>query len=152
MNNKLSLELIWWVATAVVVSVVMFPIWKDFSNFPFQITNIVFIISFITFTRYAFLLKHTFISNTLYPKIGFILASLVIIGTLIAQMQGFNIWIDSGSPDNLLKTLSESKRIALLDYIKSEYILFTVGSIVAAVLLAGRLLVSIWRLRNRGRA
>ena len=152
MNNKLKLELVWWVATAVVVGVVMFPIWKDFSNFPFQIANIAFILCFITFTRYAFLLKHTYIAHTLYPKIGFILASFVVVGTLLTHMQTFNIWIDSGAPDNLLKSLSETKRNALLAYIKSEYVFFAVGSMVAAVVLAGRLLVSIWRLRNRGQA
>jgi hypothetical protein len=152
MNTKLSLELVWWVATAVVVSVVMFPIWKDFPSFPFHITNIVCIISFITFTRYAFLLKHTFIANTLYPKIGFILATLVIVGTLLTQMQTFNVWIDSGGTENVLKSVSEKKRMSLLEYIKSEFLLFAVGSMIAAVVLAGRLLVSIWRLRNRGQA
>jgi hypothetical protein len=152
MNNKLTLELVWWVATAVVVGVVMFPMWKDFPDFPFRMANIAFIICFITFTRYAFLLKHTFIADKLYPKIGFILVSFVVVGTLLTHMQAFNVWIDSGFPDNSLQKMSERKRISLLEYIKSEYLLFAVGSIISVVLLAGRLLVSIWRLRNRGKA
>jgi hypothetical protein len=151
MNNKLTLELVWWLATVVILGVVMFPIWKDFPNFPFQITNIVYIICFITFTRYAFLLKHTFIANTLYPKMAFILGTLVIVGTLLTQMQAFNIWIDSGLPDGLLKGITEKRRTSVLEYIKSEYLLFAVGSMIAAVVLAGRLLISIWRLRNRGK-
>jgi hypothetical protein len=152
MNNKLVLELVWWVATAVVVAVVMFPIWKDFPNFPFQMANIASVTCFVTFTRYAFLLKHTYIADKLYPKIGFILASFVVVGTLLAYMQGFNVWIDSGLPDGALQAITEKKRISLLEYIKSEYLLFAVGSIISVVLLAGRLLVSIWRLRNRGKA
>jgi hypothetical protein len=134
-----------------VVGVVMFPIWRDFPSFPFQLTNIAFIICFITFTRYAFLLKHTFIAETLYPKVGFILATMIIVGTLLTQMQTFNIWIDSGGTENVAKSLSESKRMSLLEYIKSEYLLFAVGGIIAAVVLAGRLLISIWRLRNRNK-
>jgi hypothetical protein len=152
MNNKLTLELVWWVATAVVVSVVMFPIWKDFPNFPFQMANIGSVVCFVTFTRYAFLLKHTFLADKLYPKIGFILVSFVVVGTLLAYMQSFNVWIDSGLPDGALQSITEKKRISLLEYIKSEYLLFAVGSIISVVLLAGRLLVSIWRLRNRGKA
>jgi hypothetical protein len=151
MNKKIQLEALWWVVTAVIVSVVMFPIWKDFWDFKFNITNIVYVVCFVTFTRYAFLLKHTLIAKFLYWKVVFILCSLALCGILMVQMQDFNVWYDNGDPDILLKTVKEeSKRPALLDYIKTEFVFFAVASVISAFYLAARLLVSIWRLRNRG--
>ena len=72
MNNRITLELVWWLVTAVIVAVIMFPIWKDFPEFKFQITNIAFIICFVTFVRYAFFLKHTFLAKFQLFKIVFV--------------------------------------------------------------------------------
>jgi hypothetical protein len=149
-NNKVLLELVWWLVTLVILTVIMFPIWRNFPDFRFGITNCAFIICFITFTRYAFLLKYTFLANWEKGKIGFVLCAFAIAGILLVQMQDFNVWFDNGDPDVLLKTVKkESIRPSLLEYIKTEFILFAVASSISAFLLAGRLLFSIWRLRNR---
>jgi hypothetical protein len=151
MNKKLQLELVWWVTTAVILGVVMFPIWKDYPQFPFQTMNIIYVVCFVTFTRYAFLLKYTFLAHLEKTKIAFILFSLAIIGFLILQIQDFNIWFDNGNPDHLLYNVKQSRRESLLVYIKSEYIFFAIASVAASIILSGRLLISIWRLRNRNK-
>jgi hypothetical protein len=149
--KKLLLELVWWITTAVIIVVVMFPIWKDYPQFPFQTMNIVYILCFVTFTRYAFLLKHTFLAYLEKTKIAIVLFTLAIVGILTIQIQDFNVWYDNGDPDQLLYTVKQTKRESLLTYIKSEYLFFAIGSIPAAIVLSGRLLVSIWRLRNRNK-
>ena len=152
-KNKIQLEIVGWIFTLVILSVVMFPIWKDFSDFRFNLTNCVYVLCFITFTRYTFLLKHTFIAHWEKGKIAFVLCVFALAGILMVQMQDFNVWYDNGDPDVLLKTVKkESIRPSLLEYIKTEFILFAVASIIAAFALAARLLVSVWRLRNRGKA
>lgn len=151
-KNKVLLELVWWVVTAVILTVVMFPIWKNFPDFKFNITNIAYVVCFVTFTRYAFLLKHTFLSEWEKGKIAFVLCVFAIAGILLVQMQDFNVWYDNGDPDSLLKTVKNvAQRPSLLEYIKTEFILFAVASAISAFALAGRLLVSVWRLRNRGK-
>lgn len=152
-KDKVLFEVVWWIITAVILSVVMFPIWKDFPQFPFNITNIIYVVCFITFTRYAFFLKHTFMATWQNGKIAFVLCVFAISGILMVQLQDFNVWYDNGDPDILLKTVKkEHVRPNLLEYIRTEYLFFAVASSISAFLLAGRLLVSVWRLKNRGKA
>ncbi len=152
-SNKILFEAIWWVITAVMVTVVMYPIWTSFPAYKFNGVNIATIVLFVTFARYTFFLQYTFLATLQKAKIGFILFTVAIVATLMTQIQSFNVWIDGGDPDILLDSVGNAaKRESLLNYIKSEYLFFVVAAIVSAVFLSLRLLVSIWRLRNRGKA
>ena len=147
---KLLLEGIWWLVTAIIVSLVMYPIWSNFPEFKFNVVNIVNITAFVTFTRYIFLLKYTFIAKMEKVKIGFVLFTLMIVIAITTQIQSFNVWIDGGDPDVLLSSVGKSSvRESLLNYIKSEFLFFAVGAVVASAFLAGRLLMSVWRTRNK---
>ena len=145
----LAIEGISLLMTAVVVGVVMYPIWTQFPEFKFQWTNVIYIVAFLTFTRYTFLLRYTFLAQAQNVKIGFILLTLMIILGLTTQIQDFNVWIDAGDPERLMPLVPISKRDGLLSYIKSEFLFFAVGAIVASVFLAGRLMQSVWRTRNK---
>ena len=145
----LAIEGISLLMTAVVVVVVMYPIWTQFPEFRFQWTNVLYIVAFLTFTRYTFLLRYTFLAKAQNVKIGFILLTLIIILGLVTQIQDFNVWIDAGDPERLMPLVPQSKRDGLLSYIKSEFLFFAVGAVVASAFLAGRLLMSVWRTRNK---
>ena len=145
----LAIEGVSLLMTAVVVVVVMYPIWTQFPEFKFQWTNVLYIIAFLTFTRYTFLLRYTFLAKAQNVKIGFILLTLIIILGLVTQIQDFNVWIDAGDPERLMPLVPQSKRDGLLNYIKSEFLFFAVGAVVASAFLAGRLLMSVWRTRNK---
>ena len=148
---KLLLEGIWWFITAIIVSLVMYPIWSNFPEFKFNVVNIVNITAFVTFTRYIFLLKYTFIAKMEKVKIGFVLFTLMIVIAITTQIQSFNVWIDGGDPDVLLSSVGKSSaRESLLNYIKSEFLFFVIAAIISAIVLAGRLMVSVWSVRNRG--
>ena len=149
---KVLLEVIWWLITAVIVGAVMYPIWTNFPDFQFNVVNIANIVAFVTFTRYTFFLQYTFLAQYEKAKIAFVLFTLMIIITITTQIQSFNVWIDGGDPDVLLGSVGKAEmRESLLNYIKSEFLFFIVGAIVAAVFLSGRLMISVWRLRNRGK-
>ncbi len=152
-KNKILLEIIWWLITAVMVIIIMYPIWANFPAYKFNMINIISIVAFITFTRYTFFLKYTFLAPLQKAKIAFVLFTIAIVATLMTQIQSFNVWIDGGDPDILLQSVGKTDmREPLLNYIKSEYVFFVVAAIVSALFLSGRLLVSVWRLRNRGKA
>jgi hypothetical protein len=151
-SNKILLEAIWWVVTAIIVTVVMYPIWTNFPAYKFNGVNIATIVLFITFARYTFFLKYTFLATLQYAKIGFVLVTIAIVATLMTQIQSFNVWIDGGDPDVLLESVGNAaNRESLLNYIKSEFLFFVVAASISALFLSGRLLISIWRLRNRGK-
>ena len=145
----LAIEGISFLMTIVVVVTVMYPIWTQFPEYKFNGTNIVYIVAFLTFTRYTFLLRYSFLATQQNVKIGFILFTLIIILGLVTQIQDFNVWIDAGDPERLMPLVPQSKRDGLLSYIKSEFLFFAVGAVVASVFLAGRLMQSVWRMRNK---
>lgn len=116
--------------------------------FPYQQTNILYVVAFITFARYAFFLKYTFLADAGYVKIGFILCTLSLIAWLVFSMQDFQIWREQGDLDKMLPNVSYEKRESILAYLKSEFVFFAVGSIVAALFLSGRLFFSFRRDRS----
>ena len=109
-SNKILLEAIWWVVTAVIVTVVMYPIWTNFPAYKFNGVNIATIVLFVTFARYTFFLKYTFLATWQYAKIGFVLVTIAIVATLMTQIQSFNVWIDGGDPDILLDSVGNAAK------------------------------------------
>ncbi|MFK8102289.1 MAG: hypothetical protein AB8G15_07190, partial [Saprospiraceae bacterium] len=148
---SLRLELLWWLVTAIIVFVVIYPILSKIENYPFLVINTMFVIIFITLTRYMFLLKHTFIAHNEKIKVALIVLCLPIIFYLISELYNFQIFLDEEGITNLIgKTNITAYDEQLLKFIRSEMLLFGVGSIIATFLFPFRMVLSIWRVRNRG--
>ena len=154
MNKQQSLtiqmELLWWVITAVILFAVLFPIVNKIDDYPFLIPNILFIIIFITFTRYIFLLKHTFLAQRQTLKIVIFFLCLPLTWYIILNLQSIQGFIDNHGIDSLVNNLPYKEHWSYTNYIKTEMYFFGAGSLVVAILLPLRLLLSIWRNKNRG--
>ena len=46
--------------------------------------------------------------------------------------------------------LHVTKQTSLINYIKNEMIFFGVGSIITGIILPFRMIISLWRMRNKG--
>jgi hypothetical protein len=147
----LRFELLWWAFTLLAVAVILAPVAYGAQGYPFWADNILFIVSFITLSRHIFLLQHTFLANTRYPKAVLIFASIPFIFYLIQQLNGFQTFLDENGPEALVGFLSIEKTIAISGYVRTQMVLFAVGAIISAVILPFRMLVSIWRLWNLGK-
>ncbi len=150
------LEFMWWIFTAIIVFAVLYPILSAFDQFPFLWQNILFIVVFITLTRYIFLLKHTFLAPYKVIKIIFFFASIPFVFFLVSQLHGFQVFLDEqgqevlfGQP-HVLNAIDPDDQINLMSYIRKEMLFFGVGSIIVAVLWPFRMLISVWRMMNRG--
>lgn len=146
----LWLELIWWVLTALVVWAVLFPIHEAMRVWPFEGWNIAFIVVLITFTRYIFLLKHTFLAWQQEVKVALILIMFPLTFFLIEAVNGFMVYIEENTWDGLTGHLPLADKTAIEQYIWTEMLFFGVGSFIAAPAFAARLMLSVWRTRNRG--
>ncbi len=148
----IRLELVWWLITAIVAIVVLFPIYQSLSNYPFYAPNLIFIVAFITCTRYAFLLRYTFLAPLQMLKIAIVLLLIPAIFLLVQEINLFQVFLDEEGLDALVGELPFSQRDRMAGYIRTEMIFFGTGACIAAVVLAFRLILSVWLLRNRGRA
>jgi hypothetical protein len=148
--QKILFELIWWVVTAVIVAAVIFPISTGVTNYPMYKENIAFIIIFVTLTRYIFLLKYTFLAKIQWLKVAFVLISAPCIIALIEMQNVFQINLDNVGPEYVTEGVRADKVLGMAKYIKNEFTFFSTGSILAAILFPIRMIVSVWRLRNKG--
>ncbi len=154
MENKstlsLKLELIWWIFTAMLVMGTLYPILSKLGHYPFLVTNIVFIIVFVTFTRHIFLLKYTFLAQRQTLKAVLIGLSLPVLFYLINELTFFQTFIGEEGMETFMPDMSYEQRESLGAYIRNEMLLFGTGSVITGVLFPLRMLRSIWRTHNRG--
>lgn len=149
-KHHIRLELIWWVFTAIVVVGVMIPIFQKTDHYPFTTHNIIFIVVFITLSRYIFLLKHTWLAQKQKLKLGIILVSLPLIFMLINALNSFQSFADDIGLDTIFNSISPTQQATIINFVKSEMTFFGVGAIIAMIVFPFRMLLSIWRIRNRG--
>ena len=142
------LELIWWVFTLLLAAAVLAPIYLRRLSYPFYIENIAFIAVFVTVTRYAFLLKHTWLAHRRRTKIAIITGSLLLIFILVTSMMDFNNYLEEIGLQQMVRELSADQQYSMIRYIQREVIFFGVGSIIGLVVLSLRLMISLWRMRN----
>lgn len=146
----LLLELLCWVATAIIVVAVLYPINKAMYVWPFRGWNIVFIVVLLTLTRYIFLMKHTFLAQQQVLKVVLILLMFPLTFAMVNGLNIFMTFIEEKTWDPLTGHLPALDKKAIENYIWGEMLFFGAGSMIAAPVFAGRLLLSIWRTHNRG--
>ena len=146
----IRLELIWWVFTILLVVGVVYPIVNTLEVYPFYLINIIYVITFVTLTRYTFLLKFTFLPKHQVLKQVFIFSCIPFVFYLVQELNQFQTFLDEEGWDGIVGQLPYGQRNSMINYIRSEMILFGVGSIISAVVFAFRLILSVWRMRNRG--
>lgn len=151
MTNKFVLELIWWAFTSLVVIGFLLPIYTNTNTYYYRNLNILFIVTFITLTRYIFLLPITWLSYREVVKVILIFCSPVVVFLLVQEVNSFQTFIDEYGWEIIIGNLSAPTLASLSKYIHAELLFFGVGSVISAFLLPIRLIVSIWRVRNLGK-
>lgn len=141
--NKLSFSLLWLVITAVIVCLILLPIYNATgSEYGYYIPNALYIIIAITFTRFIFLLDyHWWAPN---KKLKVILAFLVIpIGLYVVDTHyEFQRFLDEEGLDSILKS---GQSVSIISYIKNQFMLFWAWAFLACICIPIKMIRSIWR-------
>ena len=146
-----KMEAIWWLVTAVILALVMAPIFFNIgANYPFYIPNILFIVVFVTFTRYIFLLKYSLFSHTTWIKAVLVFLPIPIFLYFIDAMYDFQRFLDEEGMISVMGSLSADTQYQLAKYVQYENLFFGTGAILTCILFPMRMIVSMWRVRNRG--
>ncbi len=143
-------ELLWWIITVLVAGVVLAPMIIEVKDYPFIFINALYIITFITVTRYIFLLHLTFLAHRQRIKVAFVFLFLPFIFFQVEQLSLFQEFLDNEGAIALVASLPTTSQVGMASYIQSQMLLFAVGSIISSVLFPIRLLVSVWRNYNKG--
>lgn len=146
-----ELEIYWWLLAVLLTVLVIAPIRLYTSLFPFYWSNALFVLAFLTLTRYTFLLRYTWFAQKEIVKIVLVFLCIPVVFLAIQELNLFQTFLDEKGVEALTGTdIPLQRRQSLGKYIHSEMFLFGVGTITSAVFLPFRLLLSIWRGRNTG--
>lgn len=149
-RHKWWLEIIWWAATILFSLLVLFPILQKTNRYPFTAINVIFVVVFVTLFRYIFSWKYNLIARRQYLKIALVFLCIPLVFNMTNNLNHFITHLDDFGTEAYLAHLDEETRNNLQVYIRSEMILFGVGSIIASIVFPFRLLISVWRQRNKG--
>ena len=144
----LRLELTWLLFTLLFFAVVAAPIYMKLPGFSFFWTNLLFVAVFITASRYIFFLPGTFLARRQILKISFFFLSIPFIFFLVSEVHRFQTFLDGDGIQSLFDGLSLEDESQMSGYIRAEMLLFGVGSVIAMVVFAFRMILSVWRVHN----
>lgn len=144
-----KLEIIWWIFTVVAVVVVLLPIFSRVPDYPFYISNIIFVVVAITYTRYIFLLKHTPIARSIVVKVIILATAVPVTVLLIDGVSEFQRLMDENGYEAFLGHLMPDSLSSLGKYIRSQFFFFGVTGVICSIILPIRMIISIWRVKNR---
>jgi len=151
MKSKWTLELISWGITLVLLVLILLPIYTSIGgDYLFYIENIVSIVIFTTFTRWIFLLRHTFFGWDKKVKTILIFLMIPLFFICYDNIIDFQAYIDENDIMSMLSSLSTAEMPKMAKYIQYQYIFFGVGAIICVVIMPFRMILSIWRQINRG--
>ncbi|MCH2042686.1 MAG: hypothetical protein MK212_00975 [Saprospiraceae bacterium] len=150
---KITVELIWWIVTAILTLIVIFPMLNTFQQYDFIISNSIFVIVTITFSRYIFLLKHTFLAYFRVGKVLLLFGCIPLIFYLIGEMNHFSYFLDNKGLQSFneyfVSGIDIDTRQTILNYLEREMIFTGTASVIVSALLPFRMLISVWRVYNK---
>lgn len=143
------MELLWWLITALVLAAVLLPIYFNIGNFPFYWLNTLVIVCFITLARYIFLLPYTFLAHRETLKIAIVFLCIPLVFYIVQELNYFQTFIDEQGVEYLVGKRPADDQMQWVYFIQNEILLFGVGAVITAVIFPFRLILSVWRGRNR---
>ncbi len=149
MSTVWRLEFIWWLVTAIVSLLVLLPLRAYFATYPFLTINIIYIIVLITAARHIFLLPFSTIAYAQRFKVILFFICIPIVFLLVQELNAFQTYLDYNGENALLGQINVQPDVNITKYAYNEMLFFGVGSIISMVVLPFRLLISVWRGRNR---
>jgi len=148
--RHLKYDIIWMAFAAIVAYMLIYPIDRVIYQYPFRLENMMFIFAFIVLLRYLFFLSQTILSKNIILKILFAVGSIPLFLFLMNKMSLFRGFLGDTGLDQFMLHLSDSSQINMSRYIRTEVLVFGVGSMIATAFIPFLMLVSIWRQINKG--
>lgn len=144
----LRLELVWLLFTLLFFGIVATPVYLKLPGFSFYWTNFLFVAVFITASRYIFFLPNTFLAKRQVLKIFFFFFTIPFVFFLVSEVNRFQTFLDEEGIQTLYGVLSPEEETQMTGYVQAEMLLFGVGSVIAMVIFAFRMILSVWRVHN----
>jgi hypothetical protein len=83
-------------------------------------------------------------------KVLIVLISAPCIFVLVEMQNAFQTNLDNIGADYVTQGVKPENILHMVRYVKNEFTFFSVGSIMTALFFPIRMIISVWRLKNKG--
>ncbi|MGE5356861.1 MAG: hypothetical protein ACM3PT_11550 [Deltaproteobacteria bacterium] len=149
-ENKLIFALLWFLLTGILPVLVLWPIYSNEIKFSFYFHNILIISAPVLFLRYIFFIRFTYIEMKIIPKLLLIPAGIIL---AIYSYYILNEFIDFYNNNGIYYSLERftlEKQQFLGNYLFRQFIFFSAFTIITSLIIPARMVISIWRVYNKG--
>lgn len=123
---------------------------KYATDFPFALENIVAVVLFTALVYILFLLRFTFLARKIPWKMIFMILCIPVFMFVQQGLQQYLLLREDNVPGTFIRTGVEYVRAkGLAQFLHTEYVFFHAACMMLIPLVFFRLLVSIWRNKNR---
>ncbi len=151
MRSKWTAELFFWLIAIAISLLVMRPIHEYIEkDYAFYTINYIFIILFLSFSRYILLLKYTPFSHNAWIKLILLFSCIPLFLFLIDGQYNFHQMLDEKGLEPIVKSQNPEFRWNIAKYAKYQFLFFSTGTIMTLIIMPVRMVISIWRVRNKG--
>lgn len=129
---------------------VLWPVFSNGVDYIFYFHNILLIILSALYVRYIFFLEFTWIKNTIIPKLILMFAGIFSAVYSYYILNKFTGFYNENGIYHALNSMELSKQYLLGNYIYRQFIFFASFTIVTGIIIPVRMLISVWRVFNKG--
>ena len=150
-RTKLVSEIVWWCIISVVTAILLLHVESLTRDYPFRNIHALFVIISLLFLKHSFYFKYSFFSKVQWVKAILVFLCIPLLFKLIEFLNHFLTYTQNNTYDSFMKPASYEQMEKGFQMIYFEILLFGITSILITILFMGRLIVSLWRVRNGNR-
>lgn len=153
--GKLMMEAAWLLLTGIIVWLLAQPYWRPFKQHDFVYQVMIFAVVFITYARYLFLLKYTFLSHFQVMKFLLIFLSIPLAFYLVQLFFDYQDFLERQNEgmEEFGKYFQDyitlDQRYQILRDLTPLYNFLGISAIITVIIMPFRLLISFWRVYNK---
>ncbi|MBK7094135.1 MAG: hypothetical protein IPH57_03375 [Saprospiraceae bacterium] len=149
-QTKLNFAGLWLLVLLLLPALVLWPVYSNDIDFPFYAHNILIITAPVFFLRYIFFIKYSFIEKTIIPKLIIMPVPLILGIYSYVILNDFIGFYNNNGIYYSLESFSLDKQEFLGNYLFRQFIFFGAFTIITCLIIPFRMLISVWRVYNKG--
>jgi hypothetical protein len=91
------------------------------------------------------LLKYTFLQGQRYLNLTLVFLSIPAVFLLVQEINLFQTYLDENGFLSIVGSLPREQQLSMMQYIRTEMLLFGVGSVIASIVFSLRLVLYLWK-------
>jgi hypothetical protein len=149
-NSKWTVEILGLVIAGIIAFAVVSIIDSNVINYKFVLINFSGILLFFTFSRYILLLQYTPFSHTTWVKLILLFGCIPLFFYFMDGQYEFLRMLDEQGVEPFVNSDNADYRWNFAKFTKYQFLFFITGTMCMLFILPVRMIVSIWRVRNKG--